>query len=180
MSPYLVVGLAAALLGGAIGAAGTHAIDANHYSAQIASGQVALADEQKAHTADLKAVSDKAAGDAFAALAKQQTQQKQIADMDAAHQKEIADEKAQNAKLAADVAAGTVRLRVAVAAAKHSAGVVGMPATASAAGGSDGTTVELAPSARQAYFEVSSGIADDQSKIIGLQNYITNVCLKKE
>ena len=177
MSPYLITGLAAALLGAALGAAGTHAIDANHYGAQIASGQVALSNEKLAHTADLKAVSDKAAGDAFAAIAKQQSQQKQIADMDSAHQKEIADEKAKNALLAADVAAGTVRLRVAVAAANHPASVGSVPAAASAAGGSDGATVELAPSARSAYFEVAGGIAEDQAKITGLQNYIKNVCL---
>lgn len=175
MSPYLITGLAAALLGAALGAAGTHAIDADHYGAQIASGKVDLANEKLSHTADLKAVSDKAAGDAFAALAHQKTLQKQIADMDAAHQQEIADEKAKNSKLAADVAAGSVRLRVAIAAAR-AASVGSVSASAGPASGSDDTTVELAPSARQAYFEVAGGIADDQSKIIGLQNYIKTVC----
>lgn len=177
MNDYFITGIGLGIVGLVIGLGGMHAIDANHYGAQIAAGKVDLTTEKLAHTADLKAVSDKAAADAFAALARQGNLEKQVADINTAHQQEIADEKAKNTKLAADVAAGTVRLRIAVAAANRPASIGGVPAATSAASGSDDATVELAPSARQAYFEVSGGIADDQAKIKGLQNYIKKVCL---
>ncbi|MGB3808636.1 MAG: lysis system i-spanin subunit Rz [Parvibaculum sp.] len=79
-------------------------------------------------------------------------------------QKEIQDAKLVEDKLRADVDSGARKLRIAVAAAS----LPGHPGTTS---GSDDNTVELAASARSAYYDLRAEINQDQATINACQAY---------
>ncbi len=107
--------------------------------------------------------------------AKDQAQgfQATIAGLDAKLTKEKVDAEQTIADLERRVSAGTDRLRVqARITADTLRSLAGLQAGA-APGVAYDATVELSPDARQAYFSLKRGIADDQRKIIGLQTYIT-------
>ncbi|WP_322037998.1 lysis protein [Burkholderia cenocepacia] len=163
-------------LGAATGGIATHKVDAAHYGAQIQEGKIRLANEQAAHAADLKAVSDAAAKAASAALIAQQNMQHQLAALDARHSQEMKNAQAENDRLRHAVDDGRVRLRIAVQAAR-AAGGNAVPGGAGAPGVDDGTPAELAPSARRAYFALRDALTKAQGQIEALQDYVRNVCL---
>lgn len=167
------------VLGTATGGLATHKVDENHYGRLIAEGQVQLQTEKASHAADLKAVSDKATQAATDALLAEQNMQHHLAALDAQHLKEIQNAQAETDKLRAGVAAGRVRLRIAIAAAAQAGAGSGsaVPATPGAPGVDDGTPAELAPGARQSYFDLRGTLTTAQQQITGLQDYIKTVCL---
>ena len=160
--------------GGLIGSYSTHKVDAAHYGMQIQEGKVQLANEKASHLADLKAISDKARQAADDALLTQQNMQHHLAALDAQHTKEKNDAENTIAQLRRNVDAGNVRLRIAVAK-THPTCSNGLPEASGSPSVDDGT-VDLAPEARQAYFDLRSSIVDDQQKIEALQDYAKNVC----
>jgi len=167
---WLIVG--AVLLTLATGAAGAHWVDVKDYGHKLDLAAVALANEKDAHQQDLREVASAGATAAANALDYEKTLQDQMAADDTKHQQELQDAKNANDDLARAVSAGTKRLRIAVAANQaHSAdGSNGVPGT-TAAPGVDYDTVDLAPEARQAYYDLRESITDDQVKIAALQDY---------
>lgn len=164
MSPYLITGVAAALLGIAIGAGGTHALDANHYGAQLAT-------EKAAHAADIAKVNAEAAQQLAAALAKQQATEGRVQTVEQQFNAEVANHAKDSLAYQSQLASGAQRLRVRVT------GCV--PGTASdkgttAAGSADGsaTVADLDPTVATGVVQVA---ADDQreiDKLKALQAYV--------
>lgn len=168
----------AIFLGGAVcGGTATHKIDANHYNAKIYEGQVQLSQAQVKYDHDMgeiKAAQQKQAEDA---LIDQQNRQHQLAALDAQHLQEMKNAQDANDKLRRDVANGNVRLRIAVQAAGRNTHACGAETAAPAAPASvDDAAVDLAPEARQAYFDLRDSITQDANKISGLQDYVNKVC----
>lgn len=151
----------ALVLGLAVGAFAVHKLDGT-----------ALATEKLAHANDLREVATLAAQAAGHALAVEQTLQTQLAASDATHTQELAHAHAQTVQLSSDVQRGAVRLRV-LAATPHPScsSVPGRPAAASV----DNGAVELAPAARQSYYDLRAALQSDAIKIAALQDYAT-VC----
>jgi len=147
----------ALVLGLAIGAFGMHKMDGT-----------ALAKEQLAHANDLRAVATASAAAASHALTVEQGLQTQLAASDVTRTQELKDAHDQTAQLSAAVDRGAVQLRIAVAAATpHRSSVPGNTAATRV----DDGTVELAPSARQTYFDLRAALQSDQVKIGALQDY---------
>ena len=85
---------------------------------------------------------------------------------------ELNHERAENDALRLDVAAGRKRLSVK---ATCSAAV---PASAGAGGVADAATAELAADARPDYFTLRDQLALSKQMILGLQDYVHQVCLR--
>lgn len=114
MSPYLITGLAAALLGIAIGAGGTHALDANHYGAQLATEKAVHAHDNEQHANDLNLISKAALDAEQRAIDNHTIAEGKIATLDDQLTKEKEAHEADN-KLNRDaIADGNRRLRIAV------------------------------------------------------------------
>jgi prophage endopeptidase len=118
---------------------------------------------------DQKTLSNAATQASEAAREKERTWQAQLAAADQRHAEELARANQETNRLRAAVDASAVQLRVR---AVCSADTSHLPGAAPAAGVDDGTTVELAPSARSAYFDLKAGIERDQQIIRGMQSYI--------
>jgi prophage endopeptidase len=129
MSPYLITGLGAALLGIAIGAGGTHALDANHYGAQLAT-------ERAAHAADIAKVNAEAAQQLAVALSKQQAAEGRVATIEQQFNTEVANHAKDNLAYQSRLASGADRLRVRVTSCVP--GTADSKSTATA-GGADGS-----------------------------------------
>lgn len=132
-----------------------------------------LADQAGLHKDDLTAITNAAADQVRAALEKQQVAEKTRDDIDAKATKEKMHDLAENETLRRAVADGARRLRIA---GSYRAGDV--PGTASTASLGNGGTVELAPAAGRAVFDIRAGIIADQAALKVLQAFINEVCLK--
>lgn len=86
---------------------------------------------------------------------------------------ELRHAKAEIDDLRRGVVAGTAGLLVR---AQCPAASDGVPSAASAPGMADGAAIELAADARPDYFALRDELATDKAKILGLQNYIREVC----
>lgn len=160
----MVTGLAAALLGIAIGAGATHELDANHYGAQLSS-------EKAAHASDMARVNAEAAQQLAAALSKQQAAEGRVATVEQQFNTEVANHAKDNLAYQSRLSTGSERLRVRVTS------CVPGPAAGkgtSAAGGTDGsaTYADLDPTVATGVVQVA---ADDQreiDKLKALQAYV--------
>jgi hypothetical protein len=176
MSPYLITGLGAALLGIAIGAGGTHALDANHYGAQLANERAAHAQDNEQNANRLKAVSDAALAAEQKAIADGKVAAGRIAALDSQLTQEREAHESDNAKNRAAIADGARRLRIAVTnytPAAGSSNTAGAGTGAGSVGDGASGTAELSPAFGSALF----GIVDDadndaRAKAIYLQGYV--------
>ena len=164
MTTYMKAG--AILLLVAIACFSTWKVDAWRYGKQ-------LAEKSWAHQADLTAISNAAAAQVRAALEKQEAAEKTRDDIDAKATKEKTHDLAENETLRRAVADGARRLRIA---GSCRAGGGDVPGTASATGLGDGGTVELAPAAGRAVFDIRAGIIADQAALRAAQAYIRDAC----
>lgn len=147
-NPWLIVG---ALVAGIALFLGGY--DKGHHDARLSDQAQIAADKLKANKA---------------ARAKEQEWQQKLAAVDAQHQKELQDAKDVEDKLRADVASGARRLRILVTRASIAADTKG-------AGSSDDASVELAPVARQTYYDLRAAIVKDHATINACQGYIRSI-----
>lgn len=158
--------VAALLVGLGGGFAVAWAWQANAYRAQLAS-------QAAAFQADLTTIANASAAQARKALQAQQRMQQALTDLDRQHTQEKEQANAENEALRRAVADGTRRLRIA-GTCPASAGHV-PDSTGTASVGHAGT-VELAPVAGRAVFDIRAGIVADQAALRGLQEYVRDVC----
>ena len=104
-------------------------------------------------------------------IADMQTRQRDAAALDAKYTKELSDAKKTISDLRRDVDSGAKRLRIA-------ATCPGVSKATSATGLDDAGTPELTPDARRNYFDHRDGIATADKMIRGMQDYITEQCIK--
>lgn len=174
MSPYLIVGLGAALLGAAISAGTTHVLDANHYGTQLANERAAHARDNEQSADKLKAVSDAALAAEQKAIADGKVAAGRIATLDQQLTQERASHEADNERNRAAIADGQRRLRVAVSNYVPASGnSAGAGASTGSVGNGSGGTAELSPAFGAALF----GIVDDadtdaRAKADYLQRYV--------
>lgn len=91
--------------------------------------------------------------------------------VDQQHTKELSDARAENDRLRADVAAGGRRLLV-------KAACPAVPVDAATAGLAHAGATELAADARPDYHALRSEIALSRQMILGLQQYVREVCVR--
>ncbi|HHH0018943.1 TPA: lysis protein [Yersinia enterocolitica] len=101
-----------------------------------------------------------------------ETQRQAVAAIDIKHTKELADAKSENERLRADIANGTKRLQLNATCTKSVSKTTG-PASVT-----DDASARLTDSAQRDYLSLRERIGIATSQINGLQDYITNVCLK--
>lgn len=176
MSPYLITGVGAALLGIAIGAGGTHALDANHYDAQLATERAAHARDNEQNAKQLKAVSDAALAAEQKAIADGRVTAGRIATLDTQLTQEKEAHEADNAKNRLAIADGARRLRIAVtnySPAASSGNAAGAGTGAGSVGDGTSGTAELSPAFGSALFGiVDDADADARAKAAYLQGYV--------
>ncbi len=95
---------------------------------------------------------------------------KLAAELDIKYAKELADAKSENDRLRADVESGTKRLRI-----NATCKAANTSATSSM---DDATSPRLNESAQRDYLNLRERIGTATKQIAGLQDYITNICLK--
>lgn len=159
MSPYLITGIAAGVVGLALGFGTAHTIGAAQLSAEKASHQSDLA---KINAASAKAMTE--------ALAKQQEAESRVSVVEKQFNDEVTKHASDSLSYRASLAAGTERVRVRVASCVAPAS----GQSASPAGSADGAPAYgyLDSSLAISVFQVA---ADDQAeidKLVALQSYV--------
>ncbi|CNE41147.1 lysis protein [Yersinia kristensenii] len=101
-----------------------------------------------------------------------ETQRQAVAAIDIKYTKELADAKSENERLRADIANGTKRLQLNATCPKP------VPKATGPASVPDDASPRLTESAQRDYLSLRERIGIATSQINGLQDYITNVCLK--
>ncbi|MBO1563032.1 lysis protein [Yersinia pseudotuberculosis] len=99
-------------------------------------------------------------------------QRQAVAAIDIKYTKELADAKSENERLRADIANGTKRLQLNATCSKP------VPKTTGPASVPDDASARLTNAAERDYLSLRERIDIATSQITGLQDYITNVCLK--
>ena len=122
----------------------------------------------------LKDISDSAAADLSAQIAKTNAAQAALAALDAQRLKERNDAQATNDQLRADVAAGKRRLRIAIA--ENTASSHQQSGATTTPGLGNGATIEISEAAGRNILDIRAGIIDDQAKLVTLQDYVRKVC----
>jgi hypothetical protein len=173
MSPYLITGLAAGLLGIAIGAGGAHEFDSNRYGAQLSAEQAAHARDNEQHANDLNLISKAALDAEQRAVDAHTVAEGKIATLDDQLTKEKQVHEAENARNRAAIADGARRLRIAVSNFHPASGNEADTASGTVSVG-DGTagTAELPPAVGVALFSIADDADDDRQKVIYLQGYV--------
>jgi len=172
MNGYFITGIAAALLGAALGGGGAYTYENR-----------ALAIEQAAHARDnehnanrLKAVSDAALAAEQKAIADGRVAAGRIAALDSQLTQERQAHESDNAKNRAAIADGARRLRIAVtnyAPAAGSSDAAGSGTSAGSVGNGAGGTAELSPAFGSALFGiVDDADSDARAKADYLQHYV--------
>ncbi|MFM0058502.1 lysis system i-spanin subunit Rz [Paraburkholderia phytofirmans] len=177
MSPYLITGLGAALLGIAIGAGGTHALDSNHYGVQLATERAARARDNEQHATDLNLISKAALDAENRAIETHTVAEGKIATLDNQLTKEKEAHEADNSSNRRAIADGTRRLRIAVAN-FQSTGSAGSDPAGSGAGagglgdGASGTAELPRPFGLALFTIVDDADKDARAKADYLQHYV--------
>ena len=107
---------------------------------------------------------------ALADIRVMETQRQTVAAIDIKQAKELADAKSENERLRAAVAAGNKRLQLNATCGKGN--------TSATSGSPDAESPRLTADAELNYWRLRDGIATLTSQVNGLQDYVTNVCLK--
>lgn len=176
MSPYLITGVAAGLLGIALGAGVVHELDANHYGAQLSAEQTAHAHDNEQHANDLNAISKAALNAEQRAIDAHTVAEGKIATLDDQLTKEKEAHETDNARNRIAIADGTRRLRIAVSNFRPAGGE--QAGTASGVGGvGDGATgtAELSRPFGLALFTITDDADGDRRKVIYLQGYVCDI-----
>ncbi|MFM0151457.1 lysis system i-spanin subunit Rz [Paraburkholderia sediminicola] len=177
MNGYFITGIAAGLLGLAIGAGGAHEFDANHYGAQLSAEKAAHAHDNEQHANDLNAISKAALDAEQRAIDAHTVAEGKIATLDDQLTKEKKAHEAENKRNRDAIADGARRLRIAVSN-FHAAGG-DQTGTAPGAGGvGDGAsgTADLSPAFGSALFGIVDNADDDaRAKVAYLQGYVCTV-----
>lgn len=167
---YLIAAAAGALIAGAGAGIGAWQWQANKYEAQLSA-------KQEKYEKDMGKVSKLAATAAQKALTKHEADTETIAALDKQLVKVNHDAKIEQDRLKRDIDTGARKLRINGICIATSSGSV--PSETGATGIGYASTIELAPEARQDYYDLRAGIQNDQAALTTLQNYVTNVCLRK-
>lgn len=167
MSPYLITGLAAALLGAVLGAGTTHKLD----GVALAHEQAAHAKDNAAHATEIADINADSAKALSAALAKQQAAEGRVASIETQYNTEVANHAKDSLDYRAQLIAGTQRVRVRVASCSP---IDPSGESATAAGSADGAATfgYLDGQTASSVFKVA---ADDQTeidKLTALQAYV--------
>lgn len=93
--------------------------------------------------------------------------------LDQKHTQELTDANAELERMRGRVGGGSVRLRVAA-----SCPATRVPDTAGTASLDDAEAAELSPAARQDYFSLRGQLIRTEAALAGLQDYVSEVCLK--
>ncbi|HDL7100135.1 TPA: lysis protein [Yersinia enterocolitica] len=101
-----------------------------------------------------------------------EAQRQAVAAIDIKYTKELADAKSENDRLRADIASGTKRLQLNATCSKP------VPKTTGPASVPDDASARLTDAAERDYLSLRERIGIATTQIAGLQDYITNVCLK--
>ncbi|MFQ6288206.1 lysis protein [Yersinia enterocolitica] len=101
-----------------------------------------------------------------------EVQRQAVAAIDIKYTKELADAKSENDRLRADIASGTKRLQLNATCSKP------VPKTTGPASVPDDASARLTNAAERDYLSLRERIGVATSQIKGLQDYISNVCLK--
>ncbi|AJJ63917.1 lysis protein [Yersinia aldovae] len=101
-----------------------------------------------------------------------EVQRQAVAAIDIKYTKELADAKSENERLRADITNGTKRLQLNATCPKS------VPKTTGPSSIPDDASARLTESAQRDYISLRERIGIATSQINGLQDYITNVCLK--
>lgn len=167
MNGYFITGIAAALLGAALGFGGTHVYDGRTLAAE----QAAHAKDNAAHATEIAQINADSAKALSAALAKQQAAEGRVAAIETKFTDEVNAHAKDSLDYRAQLLAGTQRVRVHVAACGP---VAPAGESAATAGSADGTTSwgYLDNETAASVFKVA---ADDQvqiDKLTALQAYV--------
>ncbi|WP_213778889.1 lysis system i-spanin subunit Rz [Caballeronia sp. dw_276] len=169
MSPYLMTGLAAALVGAAIAGGGVHKLD----GVSLAHEQADHARDNATHAAAIAQINADSAKSLSAALAKQQATEGQVASIE----KQFTDEVSKHAKDSLDyraqLVAGTQRLRVRVTAAACNPSAASGE-SAAPTNGADGpaTFADLYGPTASGVFKVAEDDQNEIDKLANLQLYV--------
>ncbi|MGT2474573.1 lysis system i-spanin subunit Rz [Paraburkholderia terrae] len=175
MNGYWITGLAAAVLGIALGTAGVHALDANYYGAQLGVERAARANDNRRHADELNAISKAALDAERRVIDEHRVAERNISIADAQLTKERQAHEADNSRYRVALDAGTRRLRVAVT--KCSTGVDNLSGTTGTARVDDGTTTyaDLDRAVAERVFRVAGDDDNEISKVKALQAYVCAV-----
>lgn len=132
-----------------------------------------LAELSLTHQADLAAISNAANTQTRQALEKQQAAEQVRADLDAKATKEKANDLAENERLRRAADDSARRLRIAGSCRTDSRNV---PSSTSTTSLGNAGTVELAPTAGRAVFDIRAGIIADQAALRALQRHVLEFC----
>jgi prophage endopeptidase len=135
--------------------------------------QIQLARERTNHAVTKQQFAEHQAQAFGMAIKKGEDQKTALADLDSKHTKELSDAKSKIEILASDVRSGQRRLRL--NATCTTSAVPQAPGTARV---DDAAGPRLDGTAERDYFNLRAGIETATKQIAGLQDYVTNVCLK--
>lgn len=127
------------------------------------------------HAEVLRDLAEKTRATYEAVMIDQTTRAQAVAALDKKHTKELTDARTENSHLADAVRSGERRLRLR---ATCPATGTGVPQTSSPTGVVDGPGPRLDDTAERDYFHLRDGIVTAQQQIVGLQDYVRDVCLK--
>jgi prophage endopeptidase len=165
---YFITGIAAGLLGIAIGAGGMHyTVDA----VQLSREQAAHANDNKKHADEIAQINARSAKDFAEALAKQQAAEGKVASVEAQFNQEVAAHASDSLNYRAQLVAGTQRLRVRVT----SCGPVSPTGqSATTADGADGAAAfaDLYGPTASSVFKVAADDQHEIDKLKALQDYV--------
>lgn len=143
---------------------------------RLSTEKASHAETKQTHAVVLQRIAQKTLIAYQAVLADQEARNTALALLYQKHTKELNDEKDKLKRLRDDVRTGRVGLRV-NASCTTSTGI-SVPQTTSTSLMDDETFPRLTPAAERAYFDLREGIETSRKQIEGLQDYVTNVCLK--
>lgn len=174
MSPYLLTGLVAALLGIAIGASGGYEFTANHYRAALSTEQAAHAHDNEQHANDLNLISKTALDAENRAIETHTVAEGKIATLDDQLFKEKEAHEADNSRNLRAIADGTRRLRIAVSNFHPASGdqASGSAAAGSVGDGTSGTAELPRPFGLALFTIVDDADKDARAKADYLQGYV--------
>ena len=175
MNLYWTTGLAAGVLGVALGAASVHSLDANRYGAQLSVERAARAKDNEHHANELNAISKTVLDAEQRAIDAHQVAEGGIATADAQLTEERQVHETDNARYRAALAAGTQRLRVAVANCSTSRERVPDASGAASMGNGATTYADLDRAIAERVFRIAGDDDNEISKVKALQAYVCAV-----
>ena len=162
--PYLLYGAAAVSL--ALG------VTVLWQRGEVAQARQETAAARAEHAQQLQRLADKATVAAQAAQRAKEAQQAALTILDTYHYKRLTDALVDNDLLRRS----PQRLRIAAVCPTRPAAGPDVPGTAPTSGMDDGSTVELAPAAGHAVWDIRAAMISDREKLAGLQAYVTAGC----